>query len=147
MAAATLVAQTLFILASDEKHLNTSVVSNIKANVSLVEELMGCLLSCDPGLSCGLVKHYISPNSICPNHYVGVILGDPTSRPYPDYVNDASRFVWNFLADRTSVPKENAGSCPQNCSSIGEVCIRAETDGKGDCVISTTRYISENCCI
>lgn len=108
-------------------------------NTSLVEELIGCLLNCDPGLSCELVKRYITPSSVCPNHYVGVILDEPSSAPYPDYVHDVSRFVWNFLADRTSIPKENTSSvCSQNCDDRSEVCIGAET-GKGTCVISTTR--------
>ncbi|KAK0597297.1 hypothetical protein LWI29_023802 [Acer saccharum] len=42
---------------------------------------MGCLLACDPGLSCELVKNYISPTNACPSHYVGVLLGEPTPKP------------------------------------------------------------------
>uniref|UniRef100_A0A0A0LBN5 Nicastrin n=1 Tax=Cucumis sativus TaxID=3659 RepID=A0A0A0LBN5_CUCSA len=140
-AAALLVARTLYILAINKKELSSSVLTAIKVNTSLVEELIGCLLNCDPGLSCELVKRYISPSSVCPNHYVGVILDEPSSAPYPDYVHDVSRFVWNFLADRTSIPKENTSSvCSQNCDDKSEVCIGAET-GKGTCAISTTRYI------
>ncbi|XP_062150833.1 nicastrin isoform X2 [Alnus glutinosa] len=148
VAAASLVARTLYILASGNKNLSSSALTAINANVSLVEELMGCLLDCNPGLSCELVKNYISPrnyispSSSCPNHYVGVILDEPSSTPYPDYVDDVSRFLWNFLADRTSIPSENASSvCSQGCSNRGGVCVRAETDGKGVCVISTTRYV------
>ncbi|XP_008457115.1 nicastrin isoform X1 [Cucumis melo] len=140
-AAALLVARTLYILAINKNELSSSVLTAIKVNTSLVEELIGCLLNCDPGLSCELVKRYITPSSVCPNHYVGVILDEPSSAPYPDYVHDVSRFVWNFLADRTSIPKENTSSvCSQNCDDRSEVCIGAET-GKGTCVISTTRYI------
>jgi nicastrin len=143
VAAASLVARTLYILASGNKNLSSSALTAINANVSLVEELIGCLLDCNPGLSCELVKNYISPSSSCPNHYVGVIPGEPSSTPYPEYADDVSRFLWNFLADRTSIPSENASSvCSQGCSNRGGVCLRAETDGKGVCVISTTRYFT-----
>ncbi|KAJ0043850.1 hypothetical protein Pint_18259 [Pistacia integerrima] len=139
VAAASLVARSLFILANDNNDLGSPVLGSINVNVSLVEELMSCLLSCEPGLSCGLVKNYISPDNACPNHYVGVVLGEPSSNP--GYVDDVSRFVWNFMADVTSIQKENASSsCSQGCSNK-EVCIRAETEGKGVCVISTTRYV------
>ncbi|XP_042970326.1 nicastrin isoform X1 [Carya illinoinensis] len=142
VAAASLVARTLYILASDNKSASGSALTGISVNVSLVEELMGCLLDCDPGLSCELVKEYISPNSTCPNHYAGVILDEPSFEPPPGYVDDMSRFLWNFLADRTSIPSENASSsCSQGCSNKGAVCVREETDGKGICVISTTRYV------
>lgn len=142
MAAASLLARTLYILSSDNLDLDSSALSAIHVNESLVEELLGCLLSCDPGLSCGLVKRYISPSSTCPNHYVGVILGEPSSTPYSGYVGDVPRFLWNFLAEKTSIPSADASSaCPKNCSKSGELCIRTETDGKGVCVISTTRYI------
>ncbi|KAL7254787.1 hypothetical protein ACSBR1_009018 [Camellia fascicularis] len=141
-AAASLVARTLYILASDNKDPSTMALNAINVNTSLVEELMGCLLSCDPGLSCGLVQHYISPSGTCPSHYVGVLLGEPSSTPYPSYIGDVPRFLWNFLAEKTSVPSENSGSsCPKNCSNTGQLCIRSETDGKGVCVVSTTRYV------
>ncbi|KAK4767492.1 hypothetical protein SAY86_015242 [Trapa natans] len=140
--AASLVARTLYILASDEKNLSSSALSSIKVNTSLVEQLAACLLSCEPGLSCDLVQHYISTTTVCPSNYVGVILGEPSSTPYPAAVADISRFLWNFLADKTSVPMVNLNStCSQNCSNEGGVCIRAETDQKGICVMSTTRYV------
>lgn len=139
VAAASLVARTLYILGSDDE-LNTTALSSINVNSSLVEELLGCLLTCEPGLSCGLVKDYIAPASPCPNNYVGVLLGEPTSTPYREYVSDTSRFVWNFLAQRTSLTRENMSStCSQGCSDRDQVCIRAETTGKGTCVVSTTR--------
>lgn len=142
VAAASLVARTLYILANDNKNLTTSALSEINVNASLVEELISCLLSCDPGMSCELVKKYIQPSNACPSHYVGVILGEPSSTPYLPYVDDVSRFVWNFLADRTSTLTENAASaCPKSCNKNGQMCIQAETDGKGVCVISTTRYV------
>ncbi|XP_050270062.1 nicastrin [Quercus robur] len=141
VAAASLVARTLYILASDNNTLSSSALTAINVNVSLVEELMGCLLGCDPGLSCNLVKNYISPTNTCPSHYVGVILDEPSSTPNLGYVDDVSRFLWNFLADRTSIPRENSSStCSKGCNN-GEVCVRAETEGKGVCVISTTRYV------
>ncbi|XP_042484408.1 nicastrin [Macadamia integrifolia] len=142
LAAASVVARTLYILASDDKELTASVVSSINVNSSLIEELLGCLLTCEPGLSCGLVKDYIVPTSTCPNHYVGVLLGEPSSMPHRESTGDISRFLWNFLADKTSTPRENTNSaCSSDCSNEGEVCIKAETAGMGVCVISTTRYI------
>ncbi|KAG5247266.1 nicastrin-related family protein [Salix suchowensis] len=140
VAAASLVARTLYILASDDKDLSSTVLDAINVNASLVEELMSCLLDCEPGLSCELVKSYIVPTNQCPNHYVGVILGEPSSNPYLGYVDDVSRFIWNFLADRTSSSMEDVRSdCSKECSS--GVCIKAEADGKGVCAISTTRYV------
>ncbi|GAV60467.1 Nicastrin domain-containing protein [Cephalotus follicularis] len=142
VAAASLVARTLYILASDSKNLSSSALGAIKVNVSLVEELMGCLLNCEPGLSCELVKKYISATNTCPSHYVGVVLGEPSSTPYAGYVDDISRFIWNFLADKTSTSEVNRSSvCTQDCSKKGGVCIGAEIDGKGVCVTSTTRYV------
>ncbi|KAM5558159.1 nicastrin [Rosa sericea] len=142
VAAASLVARTLYILASGNKNTSSSALTSINVNVSLVEELMGCLLDCEPGLSCELVKNYITPANTCPSNYVGVIVDEPSSTPYIGYVSDISRFVWNFLAEKTSISKENATSvCSKDCSNDGRVCIRAETDGKGVCVVSTTRYV------
>lgn len=128
------------MLAIDEKNLSSEALSTIKVNASLIEQLIGCLLSCEPGLSCELVQHYISTTTACPSNYVGVILGEPSSTPYPGAVADISRFLWNFLADKTSVPMVNFNStCSQSCSDGGGVCIRVESDQKGVCVISTTR--------
>ncbi|QCD98450.1 nicastrin [Vigna unguiculata] len=142
VAAASLVARTLYILASKNEDIHDSTLAAINVNVSLVEQLMGCLLDCDPGLSCELVKKYISPMSTCPSHYVGVILDEPSSTPYTGYINDVPRFIWNFLADRTSIPrKANSSGCQHGCNDRDEVCIKAETDGKGVCVLSTTRYV------
>lgn len=142
VAAASLVARTLYILASDDKNLSSTALDAINVNASLVEELMSCLLDCEPGLSCELVKSYIVPTNQCPNHYVGVILGEPSSNPYLGYVDDVSRFIWSFLADRTSSSMEDASSdCSKECSNKGGVCIKAEVDGKGVCAISTTRYV------
>ncbi|KAI4299624.1 hypothetical protein L6164_033063 [Bauhinia variegata] len=142
VAAASLVARTLYILASDKADITNSTLTGINVNVSLVEELMGCLLNCDPGLSCELVKNYIAPASICPSHYVGVIMDEPSSTPNPGYINDVPRFIFNFLADRTSILRENDRSaCEQDCNSKDEICIKAETDHKGVCVVSTTRYV------
>ncbi|XP_055828561.1 nicastrin isoform X2 [Solanum dulcamara] len=142
VAAASIVARSLYILASDKKEINNSVLNTININASLVEELLGCLLSCEPGLACELVNRYIAPSTSCPSHYVGVVLGEPSSQPYLGNVGDVSRFVWNFLADKTAVPSKNMSSaCPKGCSGNGEMCVKAETDGKGVCVISTTRYV------
>lgn len=139
--AASLVARTLYILASGDNTSNKKALSSINVNSSLVEELIRCLLTCDPGLSCGLVKDYIVPTGNCPKHYTGVLVGEPSSKPYLEYVSDVSRFVWNFLAERTSTPKQNTNSsCSHGCSN-GEVCIRSEKNGNATCVVSTTRYV------
>ncbi|XP_024973980.1 nicastrin isoform X1 [Cynara cardunculus var. scolymus] len=141
VAAASLVARTLYILASDNKDLSSSSLNAVNVNTSLVDELLGCLLSCEPGLSCELVKRYITPSSTCPSHYVGVIQGDPSLEPFLGYVGDVPRFVWNFMADRTSTPLKDVSPCSENCSMSGGVCIKQEIDGKGICVTSTTRYV------
>ncbi|PON83180.1 Nicastrin [Trema orientale] len=141
-AAASLLARTLYILATDAKDQGISALASVNVNVSLVEQLMSCLLDCEPGLSCELVKSYIAPSTTCPSHYVGVILDEPSSTPSLEYVSDVSRFVWNFLADKTSILKGNTTSrCSEDCSNNGGVCTRAEVDGKGICVVSTTRYV------
>ena len=57
VAAASLIARSLYILASDNNDMHSSVLGAINVNTSLVEELMGCLLSCEPGLSCEMVKN------------------------------------------------------------------------------------------
>ncbi|URE35756.1 Nicastrin [Musa troglodytarum] len=139
-AAAALVARTLYILASGDVTVNLMTLNSIKVNVSLVEELVGCLLSCEPGFSCSIVRNFISPSNTCPSHYVGVFLDSPDTR-YPEYADDTSRFVWNFLADKTSKLKGSTSSCTGKCNSIDQVCIGAEIEGKGRCVISTTRYV------
>lgn len=141
VAAASVVARTLYILASDSKDTSSSALRSIQVNSSFVEELLTCLLACEPGLSCDLVKDYISPTNTCPGNYAGVILGEPSSKPYLGYVSDVSRFLWNFLADRTSVQKGNTTSvCSKGvCSKPGEVCIKAESNKEGTCVVSTTR--------
>ncbi|KAG2661398.1 hypothetical protein PVAP13_1KG502900 [Panicum virgatum] len=141
-AAAALVARSLYILASANSVVDLMTLNTIKVNVSLVEELIGCLLTCKPGLSCGLVKSFISPSSTsCPSHYVGVFLDDPSGTQFPSYADDTSRFVWNFLADKTSTLAGNKSSCTGKCGDEGEVCVGAEVEGGGRCVVSTTRYV------
>lgn len=139
-AAAALVARALYVLASGDSALNLMELNSIKVNVSLVQELVGCLLTCDPGLSCGIIRSFISPTGACASHYVGVFIDSPAETQSPQYADDTSRFVWNFLADRTSIPKKNLTPCGGGCSS-GEVCVGAETEGGGRCVVSTTRYV------
>ncbi|EFH54135.1 hypothetical protein ARALYDRAFT_485634 [Arabidopsis lyrata subsp. lyrata] len=143
VAAASVVARTLYILASDNKDTSNSALGSIHVNASFIEELLTCLLACEPGLSCNLVKDYISPTNTCPGNYAGVILGEPSSKPYLGYVGDVSRFLWNFLADKTSVQKGNTTSvCSKGvCSKTDEVCIKAESNKEGTCVVSTTRYV------
>nr|CAD1825288.1 unnamed protein product [Ananas comosus var. bracteatus] len=140
-AAAALVARSLYVLTAGDLPLNLMALNSIKVNVSLVDELIGCLLTCEPGLSCGIVRKYISPSNICPSHYVGVFLDSPPDTQFPQYADDTSRFVWNFLADRTSIKRDTSSSCAGECSNVGEICIGVEIEGKGRCVKSTTRYV------
>lgn len=141
VAAASVVARTLYILASDSKDSSNSALGSIHVNASFVEELLACLLSCEPGLSCNLVKDYISPTNTCPGNYAGVIIGEPSSKPYLGSVGDVSRFLWNILAEKTSVQKGNTtSSCSKGtCSKTDELCIKAESNKEGTCVVSTTR--------
>uniref|UniRef100_A0A803MZ88 Nicastrin n=1 Tax=Chenopodium quinoa TaxID=63459 RepID=A0A803MZ88_CHEQI len=142
VAAASLVARSLYILATDMQNTKIPDLDSISVNASLVDELLDCLLKCDPGLSCGLVKNYILPTGACPSSYVGVIVTDPSSPPYRGYSSDISRFIWNFLAEKTAMKMENTSlNCQQGCRSESEVCIKAETDNIGVCVKSTTRYV------
>ncbi|KAJ0245631.1 Nicastrin [Hirschfeldia incana] len=143
VAAASVVARTLFILASDSKDSSNSALGSIHVNASFVEELLACLLSCEPGLSCNLIKDYISPTNTCPGNYAGVIIGEPSSKPYLGSISDVSRFLWNFLAEKTSVQKGNTTSvCSKgSCSRTDKVCIKAESNKEGTCVVSTTRYV------
>lgn len=138
-AAAIIVARALYIIASDTP-LNLIVLNSIKVNVSLVEELVGCLLTCEPGLSCDIVKQFISPRNICPTHYVGVFVDAPSETQHPQYADDTSRFVWNFLADRTSAPHKKLSPCKGECNNPSDVCVGAETESSR-CVTSTTRYV------
>ncbi|CAM0944287.1 unnamed protein product [Alopecurus aequalis] len=140
-AAAALVARSLYILATADMPLDLMTLNTIKVNVTLVEELIGCLLTCDPGLSCGIVKNFISPSNSCPSHYVGVFQDSPSSTQFPSYADDTSRFIWNFLADRTGTLAGNTSSCTGKCSDEREICVGAEVEGGGRCVVSTTRYV------
>lgn len=137
-AASIMVARALYILASDSPFFNLIALNSIKVNISLVEELVGCLLTCEPGFSCDIVKQFISPSNICPSHYVGVFVDSPSERQHPQYADDTSRFIWNFLADRTSVPQKNISPCKMDCHSKADVCVAAETENSR-CVTSTTR--------
>lgn len=140
-AAAALVARSLYILATGDMPPDLITLNTIKVNVTLVKELIGCLLTCDPGLSCGIVKSFISPSNSCPSHYVGVFQDSPSSTQFPSYADDTSRFVWNFLADRTSGLAGNKSSCTGKCSNESEICVGSEVEGGGRCVVSTTRYV------
>ncbi|XP_051192784.1 nicastrin [Lolium perenne] len=140
-AAAALVARSLYILATADMPVDLMTLNTIRVNVTLVEELIGCLLTCDPGLSCGITKSFISTSSSCPSHYVGVYQDSASSTQFPSHADDTSRFIWNFLADRTGTLAGNISSCTGKCSDENEVCVGAEVEGGGRCVVSTTRYV------
>lgn len=147
IAAASLVARTLFLLVTGNSNLTSTDSDSLAINGSLVEQLVGCLLTCNPGMTCSLVNSLITPAQTCPNHYVGVFLGDPYAQPVLENIDDTARFVWNFLANRTaSIANNTNDSVVSECSSTGcldsqQVCAGSTAEHKGICVLSTTRYV------
>lgn len=145
--AASLVARALYMLASDNT-ADTTILKSIQVNVSLVEAMVGCLFHQEPGMTCELVKSLMRPSQGFTTHYVGVFQGEPSAIPDPYYIGDTSRFVWNFLADRTELnrkewkkfPAQNE-ECTDACKNPEEVCVASTADHKGRCIVSTTRYV------
>lgn len=140
-AAAVLVARTIYVLANDHSSLDLFALNSIKINISMIEELVQCLLSCDPNVPCSIIRNYISPSSRCPNHYVGVFVDVPSDTQYPLSADDTSRFIWNFMAEKTAIWRKDLTSCNGKCNNSGEVCVGTETGNEGRCVVSTTRYV------
>jgi nicastrin len=99
-------------------------------------------------MTCELVKSLMTPSQGFTTHYVGVFQGEPSTIPDPVYIEDTSRFVWNFLADRTELnrkewkkfPAQNE-ECTDACKNPEEVCVASTADHKGRCIVSTTRYV------
>eukprot|EP00850_Spirogloea_muscicola_P001661 SM000006S19426 [mRNA] locus=s6:627517:632413:- [translate_table: standard] len=96
--AATVIARSLHLLAGGTR----DAAANIECNSTLVEELLQCFLTSDPGLLCPLVASYITPSSTRASQYSGVFLGAPSQDPDPAYIHDTIRFAYNFLANKTS---------------------------------------------
>lgn len=144
--AASLVAQSLYLLVTGQSNITSSVSDLLSVNNTLIEELSGCLSTCNPGMACDLVKSFITPTQTCPNHYVGVFLGDPTEPPALEYIQDTTRFVWNFLANRTArfmnaTDTSAIMECTTGCADSEQVCVGSTAEHKGVCVHSTTRYV------
>ncbi|KAH7352865.1 hypothetical protein KP509_19G068000 [Ceratopteris richardii] len=144
--AASLVARTLYILASGQSNITSSVADLLTVNESLIEQLVSCLLTCNPGMSCDLVSGFITPSQTCPNHYVGVFTGDPSESPITENIDDTARFIWNFLANRTALTINGTDTgaimdCSTGCSDSDQVCVGSTVEHKGVCVHSTTRYV------
>ena len=139
VAAASLVARTLQILVTGNSTLESSFIS---INESLVQQLTDCLLTCDPGMTCSLVRSFITPTQKCPNHYVGVFLGNPLEQEALENIDDTARFVWNYLAYHTasSVNVTAVSECSTSCEDANKVCVASTVEHKGICVPSTTRY-------
>eukprot|EP00850_Spirogloea_muscicola_P005384 SM000024S07846 [mRNA] locus=s24:834878:839764:- [translate_table: standard] len=147
--AATIVARSLHLLAGG----TGDAAANIVCNSTLVEELLQCFLSSDPGLLCPLVADYITPSSTRASQYSGVFLGAPSQDPDPAYIHDTIRFAYNFLANKTSAAAlethdglGSRGDPPTSCSRTsecrqGEVCVAARWNAKGVCMLSSARYI------
>ncbi|KAL3698397.1 hypothetical protein R1sor_012473 [Riccia sorocarpa] len=152
---AALIARAVYLLG--DSAANSTQLQAIDVNSSLVNDLVDCLLAQNPGMVCDLVKSLITPVQKYANHYVGVFLGEPTSTPYLENVDDTSRFVWNFLASRTGITRhqrvveQKAGrtnasasafeECVQKCSNTDEICVGATGEHKGKCMVSTTRFL------
>lgn len=116
-----------------------------QVNTSLVEELVECFSSTSPGMRCRLVESLMTASQDFASQYVGVFQADPSALPNstPEIISDTTRFVWNFLADRTSLQREKP---PVNCASVcknpGEVCVGATKSQQGQCRASATRYVN-----
>lgn len=112
-------------------------------NASLVDEMVECFYNATPGLRCRLVESLMTASQDSANHYVGVFTADPGSSP--EVYDDTSRFVWNFLADRTKLEdtqQANSSShaeCTFSCKNPEEVCVGATEKHMGQCVVSSTR--------
>eukprot|EP00250_Pteridium_aquilinum_P005740 c15793_g1_i1 orf=779-2905(-) len=146
VAAASIVARTLYLLVTGQSNITSAASDVLNVNGSLVEQLGGCLSTCDPGMACSLVSSFITPAQTCPNHYVGVFSGDPSLPPVVENIDDTARFVWNFLANRTASTGDGTDSstvmeCTTGCSDSEQVCVGSTVDHKGVCVHSTTRYV------
>ncbi|KAJ7533501.1 hypothetical protein O6H91_13G052200 [Diphasiastrum complanatum] len=151
-AAGSILARTLYQLGTGTVNASSEVLQSITVNSSLVQELVGCLLTFKPGMMCDLVKDLITPTQPYANHYVGVLLGRPSSSPMLENVDDTSRFIWNFLADRTDLQKisrkrSDVGNkstiekCSQTCRTPNTVCVGSTVDHQGTCKYSTVRYV------
>lgn len=126
----TLVPNVSHCLVHSGKRLTNMQAIQLHVNASFIKELLACHFSCESGLSCDLVKDYISPTNTCPGNNAGVIRGEPSSKPYLGHVGDVPRYLWDFLADKTSVQKGNTTSvCLEVTSNKADkVCIKAESN-------------------
>lgn len=111
--------------------------------MSLVEEMVNCFFGTSPGMRCSLVESLMTASHDVANHYVGVFQADPSVSPnsMPEVIDDTTRFVWNFLADRTALPREDLHEkCTLVCKNPDEVCVGATQSQLGQCRVSSTRY-------
>ncbi|XP_024531033.1 nicastrin [Selaginella moellendorffii] len=136
VAASSIVARAIYQLAMGD---SSAKLDSVAVNSSLVKDLISCLLTPDPGMNCPLVTGFITPAQPVSNHYVGVVTGAPSPTPSDDLLDDTTRFIWNFLADRTR--RLDAGECSKDCKGQDQVCVGATGQGRGSCVVSTTRYV------
>lgn len=141
-AAASILASTLVMLASG--NTDSPILKSIQANTSLVEELVECFSSTSPGMRCRLVESLMTASQDVASQYVGVFQADPSVLPNstPEIIGDTTRFVWNFLADRTSLQRENLpAKCASECKIPEEVCVGTTKTQQGQCRASATRYV------
>ncbi|XP_024365272.1 nicastrin isoform X1 [Physcomitrium patens] len=143
--AASLVARSLVLLASDNNlRFDSPIFESIQVNMSLVEEMVNCFFGTSPGMRCSLVESLMTASHDVANHYVGVFQADPSVSPnsMPEVIDDTTRFVWNFLADRTALPREDLHEkCTLVCKNPDEVCVGATQSQLGQCRVSSTRYV------
>ncbi|CAM6086764.1 unnamed protein product [Calypogeia fissa] len=149
---AALIARSVYLLGNSAANLTS--LQSILVNDSLVDNLVHCLLSrSGPGMTCDLVTSLITPTEQYANHYVGVVIGNPSETPYVGNIDDTARFTWNFLASRTGTLRrhgtdENVQAnvstleeCTETCKSEDEICVASTRQQKGHCILSTTRYV------
>ena len=114
-----------------------------QVNVSLVEEMVECFFSTSPGMRCRLVESLMTASQDVASQYVGVFQADPSLSPnsMPEVIGDTARFVWNFLADRTTLQRKDLPEkCTVACKNPEEVCVGATQSQIGQCRVSATRY-------
>jgi nicastrin len=113
-----------------------------QVNVSLVEEMVEFFFSTSPGMRCRLVESLMTASQDVASQFVGVFQADPSLSPnsIPEVIGDTTRFVWNFLADRTALQQDLPEKCTVVCKKSDEVCVGATQSQTGQCRASATRY-------
>ncbi|KAK9823947.1 hypothetical protein WJX72_006597 [[Myrmecia] bisecta] len=152
--AAMVAARALHTLAQAGGTSTVLQVDAVKVR-STVDSLIACLVKADPGLTCPLSLSLILPTRVQAEHYISDMhsLTADSQDPNPNIKSNIERFVWNFLALRTSSgPAKNADGSADGCDpyehacEAGAVCLAYHPDRKrspdnGRCIRSTACYV------